>query len=165
MQTEFGRTRHQALIDVQTSVRYHALCEQLARRFRFWISFLTIILGSGAVIAYFGEHSSIAIIFNIVIAVVAALDIAWSPAEKIAAHREMGKEFLRLEMRVRQDHLNTKEIDCEISRIEIEEPVANETIVRIAQRKVLISNGFDEEANQKGLRVGFFGWIYLLMLS
>ncbi|GAB5432211.1 MAG: hypothetical protein EpisKO_15810 [Epibacterium sp.] len=125
------------------SALYHDMCEtRLARLHRF-LTFLTVLGGSGAVVALGAEGIEVSWIgsvtlgqvFGIAIAAIASIQLVWDFSGAARDHRELRRKFYALLARLERAEVFPDEVSSEMVLLYAEEPGLRKRINRLAHNQ------------------------------
>jgi hypothetical protein len=140
---------HNILFDVRRSVRYHDHRVGFLDRVRKFISFLTLLSGSGAIITALSSLGTASVITAAaIVAAVSTFDLIFDPAGYARLHNDLKRRFIQLEQQivlVDMSHENLKGFVSSRLSIEGDEPPILRVLDVICHNELARAMGYDEE--------------------
>src|SRR5436309_2201047 len=136
------------LFGVRRSIRYHNRRRRFFDGFDRLVKVLSVLGGSGAVVAITAKHPAAGVIFAAVVAILSAISLVWAPAQAARLYQDLARRFADLEYRIKRagnvtpEQLN--EFEAERLLIEADEPPIMRVLDIVCHNELCEAMGLDE---------------------
>jgi len=147
------RTLYQIDLDVRFSARYHHLCERMFLTMNDATTFLSLIFGSGAVIAILQQSTIVTVAMAFIVALANAINLTVGYVRKAYVHRDLYRRYQELAAEISATTPQPANAESAYLKIERDDPPIIESMRKIAQIENLRTNGHSEEISRPELKL------------